>query len=104
MALVDDNEVKEVLRPLLIIRLSTVVVAHHRLEDGEIDIPGFRQLSVQSPVAGFLIQAFCRYALHRILMELLEVVLGLISQYVPVSDKQDARFQVCSLSIPIGLK
>ena len=99
MTLVYDDEVEEVLRPLFIVWLPRIVIAHHRLEDGEIQMSCCRQLSVVLLV----VYQLWGYTLHGILRELLEVILSLISQNVSIRDKQDAGLLVCSSVVPVRL-
>ena len=93
MALVDDNEVKEVTLILHVIGLLVICAfirriailsllhfgrCHHRLEDGEVKVASRGHLIVVLP------QLLGGHSAHRIFRELVEVVDSLISENVSV--------------------
>ena len=104
MALVDDDEVKEVPGPLHVVRgLAALGTAHDGLENREIQVAGGGQLAAQGARTAGGAEPVGGDALHRVLVKLLKVVLGLVGQDVAVGDKQDAGLLVRSTGVPVGL-
>ena len=104
VALVDNHEVKEIVRPLLVVwRITAFRTAHDSLEDGKIQVTRRGQFAAQGTRAAGGTQAVGGDALHSVLVKLLKVVLGLVRQDVAVSDEQDARLLRRATGVPVGL-
>ena len=98
VTLVNDDKIEKIRRILLVIGLTGGVVRHERLEDGEIQVAGFRHAVLMFLV----VQQIGGDALHGILGELLKVVLRLIGQDVAVADEENAGFLSGAVVVPVG--
>ena len=87
VTLIDDDEVEEIRGVLLIVGLPGGVFGHEGLEDGEIEVSGFRHLVM------VLAQFLGRDARFGVVLELLKVVRGLVGEDVSVGNKEDAGFE-----------
>ena len=94
VALVDDDEVEEILGVLPEVRLVT---CHECLEDGEEDRTVGRHLTLLAYGSRLDSQA-C------VFRESVETSIGLVGQYVAVGEEEHFRSGVCSCHIPFGLK
>ena len=92
------DEIEEICRILLVVRLTALIGTHEGLKDGKIE------MSCRWHLIMVFMQLVGCDAHHGIFWELFKIVDGLVGKYVTVGNEEDARTLVGSMQVPFGLK